>query len=33
MFLGGDVTDVLPAAAMGLFESVQVEITQEYEQE
>ena len=33
LFLGGDVTDVLPAAAMGLFESVQVEIKQEYEQD
>ena len=33
MFVTGDVTDVLPAAAMGLFESVQVEVKQEYEQD
>lgn len=31
MFVTGDVSDVIPAAAMGLFESVQVEIKQEYE--
>lgn len=31
MFVTGDVSDVIPAGAMGLFESVQVQIKQEYE--
>lgn len=31
MFVTGDVSDVIPAGAMGLFESVQVQIKQEYD--
>ena len=31
MFVTGDVSDVIPAGAMGLFESVQVQIRQEYD--
>lgn len=31
LFIAGDVSDVIPAGAMGLFESVQVQITQEYD--
>tara|TARA_R110002110_G_scaffold13062_9_gene62465 strand:+ start:187 stop:1053 length:867 start_codon:yes stop_codon:yes gene_type:complete len=31
LFVTGDVSDVIPAGAMGLFESVQVQIKQEYE--
>lgn len=33
MFVTGDVSDVIPAGAMGLFESVQVQIRQEYDHE
>lgn len=33
MFVTGDVSDVIPAGAMGLFESVQVQIKQEYDHE
>lgn len=32
LFVTGDVSDVIPAGAMGLFEGVQVQIKQEYEQ-
>ena len=31
MFVTGDVSDVIPAGAMGLFESVQVQIREEYD--
>ena len=31
MFVTGDVSDVIPAGAMVLFESVQVQIRQEYD--
>ena len=33
LFLTGDVSDVIPAGAMGLFESVQVQMKEEYELE
>lgn len=33
LFVIGDVSDVIPAGAMGLFESVQVQMAQEFEQE
>ena len=31
MFVSGDVSDVIPAGALGLFESVQVQMKEEYE--
>lgn len=33
LFVAGDVSDVVPAGAMGLFESVQVQMRDEYEQD
>ena len=33
LFVVGDVGDIIPAGAMGLFESVQVQMAQEYEQD
>lgn len=33
VFVTGDVSDVIPAGAMGLFESVQVQIREEYDHE
>jgi len=32
LFVSGDVADVVPAGAMGLFESVQIQMREEYEQ-
>ncbi|MGB0629155.1 MAG: universal stress protein [Alphaproteobacteria bacterium] len=33
MFITGDVSDVIPAGAMGLFETVQIQMKDEYEQD
>ena len=33
LFITGDMSDVIPAAALGLFETIQVQMSREFEQE